>query len=152
MTQASRNEQTIADQRRTIEELETPVIEVWDGVLAIPLIGSVDTMRAQTMNERLLQAIVDTGSSIVLVDISGVPVVDTAMSRHLLETVAAARLLGAEVIVVGLNARTAITLVQLGQDLAGVTTRTTMARGLQLAFERLGLRVVQDRAAAAADA
>lgn len=134
---------TISEQRKTIEELETPVLQIWDGVLALPLIGAVDTMRAQSMNERLLQRIVDTGSSIVLVDISGVPVVDTAVSRHLLETVAAARLLGAEVIVVGLSARTAVTLVQLGQDLAGITTRTTMAKGLQLAFEHLGLKVVR---------
>ena len=100
------------------------------------------------MNERLLQAIVDTGSEIVLLDITGLPVVDTAVARHLLETVAAARLLGAEVLIVGLTARTAMTLVQLGVELGDVTTRTTMAKGLELAFARLGLEVTKRAAGA----
>ena len=138
---AGDEEATFAEQRLTIEELETPVIQIWDGVLALPLVGAVDTRRAQLMNEKLLVRIVETGSESVLVDISGGPVVDTAVSGHLLETVSAARLLGAEVIIVGLSARTAMTLVQLGQDLAGVTTRTTMARGLQLALAQLGYKV-----------
>jgi rsbT co-antagonist protein RsbR len=131
-----------ASQQATIEELETPVIEVWDGILALPIIGTVDTVRAQSMTERLLQKIVDTKSEVVLLDITGVPVVDTAVSRHLLETVAGARLLGAEVLLVGLTSRTAMTLVHLGLDLSGITTRTTMAKGLELAFARLGLKVV----------
>ena len=135
----------IAQQRMTISELETPVIQVWDGILALPLVGSLDTARTQEMNEALLQRIVETGSEIVILDITGVPVVDTAVARHLLETVAAARLLGAEVLIVGLSPRTALTLVHLGLDLAGVTTRTTMAKGLQLAFARLGLAVVPRR-------
>jgi rsbT co-antagonist protein RsbR len=137
----------IAQQRQTISELETPVIQVWDGILALPIVGSLDTARTQEMNEALLQRIVDTGSEIVILDITGVPVVDTAVARHLLETVAAARLLGAEVLIVGLSPRTALTLVHLGLDLAGVTTRTTMAKGLQLAFARLGLEVVPRRSA-----
>ncbi len=144
MTSMEQQVTTIAEQRKTITELETPVIQIWDGVLALPLVGSVDTRRAQAMNERLLQRIVETGSEIVLVDISGVPVVDTAVSRHLLETVAAARLLGAEVIIVGLGATTAMTLVQLGESLSGVTTRTTMAKGLQLALKQLGYSVSRD--------
>jgi rsbT co-antagonist protein RsbR len=135
--------EAVREQRQTIEELETPVIQIWDGVLALPLIGAVDTRRAQLMNERLLQRIVETGSEIVMLDISGIPVVDTAVSRHLLETVAAARLLGAEVIIVGLNARTAMTLVQLGQNLSGVTTRTTMAKGLELALAQLGYTITR---------
>jgi rsbT co-antagonist protein RsbR len=126
-----------------LEEAQTPVIQVWDGILALPIIGSVDTARAQAMNEALLEEVVRTGSEIVILDITGVPVVDTAVSKHLLETVAAARLLGAEVLIVGLSTRTALTLVQLGLDLSGVTTRTTMAKGLQLAFARLGLEVVR---------
>jgi rsbT co-antagonist protein RsbR len=134
--------ETINRQRMTISELETPVIQVWDGILALPLIGTVDTARAQQMNEDLLQRIVETESEIVILDITGVPVVDTSVSRHLLETVSAARLLGAEVLIVGLSTRTALTLVQLGVDLTSVTTRTTMAKGLALAFERLGLQVV----------
>jgi rsbT co-antagonist protein RsbR len=133
----------LEQQRRTINELQTPVIQVWDGVLALPVVGSVDTARAQDMTEALLEKIVTTGSEIVILDITGVPVVDTAVARHLLETVTAARLLGAEVLVVGLTSRIAMTLVHLGIDLAGVTTRTTMAKGLQLAFARLGLEVVR---------
>jgi rsbT co-antagonist protein RsbR len=135
----------INEQRRTIAELETPVIQVWDGVLALPIVGSVDTARAQDMTERLLERIVSTASEIVILDITGVPVVDTAVAKHLLETVSAARLLGAEVLVVGLSSRTAMTLVHLGIDLSGVTTRATMARGLELAFGRLGLEVVARR-------
>jgi rsbT co-antagonist protein RsbR len=135
--------ETITQQRATIRELQTPVIEVWDGILALPIVGSVDTARAQEMNEALLEQIVATGSEIVLLDITGVPVVDTAVARHLLETVSAARLLGADVFIVGLSSRTAMTLVQLGIDLSHITTRTTLAKGLALAFSRLGLTVVQ---------
>lgn len=134
--------QIIEDQRATINELQTPVIEVWEGILALPIVGSVDTARAQDMNERLLDRIIQTRSEIVIVDITAVPVVDTAVAKHLLETVASARLLGAEVLIVGLGSRTAMTLVHLGLDLGGVVTRTTLAKGLELAFERLGLRVV----------
>lgn len=138
----------IAQQRQTISELETPVIQVWDSVLALPIVGSLDTARTQQMNETLLQRIVDTGSEIVILDITGVPVVDTAVAQHLLETVSAARLLGAEVMLVGLSPRIALTLVHLGLDLGGIITRTTMAKGLALAFERLGLDVVSRRTAA----
>jgi rsbT co-antagonist protein RsbR len=130
------------------EEARTPVIQVWDGILALPIIGSLDTARAQAMNEALLEEVVRTGSEIVILDISGVPVVDTAVSKHLLETVSAARLLGAEVLIVGLSTRTALTMVQLGIDLSSVTTRTTLAKGLQLAFARLGLEVVRRPASA----
>lgn len=136
-------QQLIEEQRATISELQTPVIEVWEGVLALPIVGSVDTLRAQDMNERLLERIVATRSEIVILDITAVPVVDTAVAKHLLETVASARLLGAEVLIVGLSSKTAMTLVHLGIDLGGVTTRTTLAKGLALAFERLGLRVVR---------
>jgi rsbT co-antagonist protein RsbR len=135
-------QETIAQQRATISELQTPVIEVWSGILALPIVGSLDTARAQEMNEALLERIVATGSEIVLLDITGVPVVDTAVAQHLLETVAAARLLGGDVFIVGLSARTAMTLVQFGVDLSHVTTRATMAKGLELAFARLGLVVV----------
>jgi rsbT co-antagonist protein RsbR len=133
----------LSEQRRTITDLQTPVIQVWDGVLALPVVGSVDTGRAQDMTEALLEKIVQTGSEIVILDITGVPVVDTAVAKHLLETVSAARLLGAEVLIVGLTSRIAMTLVHLGVDLEGVTTRTTMAKGLELAFARLGLEVIR---------
>ena len=135
----------IEQQRQTIAELQTPVIQVWDRILALPIVGSLDTLRTPEMNEALLDKIVQTGSEIVIIDITAVPLIDTAVARHLLETVAAARLLGAEVLIVGLSTRTALTLVHLGLDLAGITTRTTMAKGLELAFARLGLEVVTRR-------
>jgi rsbT co-antagonist protein RsbR len=143
----------LEEQRRTISELQTPVIQVWDGILALPIIGSLDTARAQDMTEALLEKVIETASQIVILDITGVPVVDTAVAKHLLETVSAARLLGAEVLIVGLTSRIAMTLVHLGIDLGDVVTRTTMARGLQFAFARLGLDVVRrtDRGAAPGD-
>jgi len=140
--------ETIDQQRQTISELQTPVIQVWDRILALPIVGGLDTARTQEMNEALLQKIVDTGAEIVIVDITAVPVVDTAVAKHLLETVAAARLLGSEVLMVGLSTRTAITLVHLGVDLSSVITRTTMAKGLELAFARLGLEVISRRGTA----
>jgi len=144
--------EAIEQQRLTINELQTPVIQVWDGILALPIVGSLDTARTQEMNEALLQRIVDTGSEIVIIDITAVPVVDTAVAKHLLETISAARLLGADVTIVGLSTRTAMTLVHLGIDLGGVTTRTTLAKGLELAFKRLGLEVVRRRGAPRDDA
>ena len=144
MAEMTAQEQTalIAQQRQTISELETPVLQVWDGILALPIVGSLDTARTQQMNETLLQRIVETGSEIVILDITAVPLVDTAVAKHLLETVTAAKLLGAEVMLVGISPRIALTLVHLGLDLGGIVTRTTMAKGLELAFDRLGLRVV----------
>jgi anti-anti-sigma regulatory factor len=144
------NEQggAVAEHRRAILELQTPVIQVWDGILALPIVGALDTARSQEMTEALLQRIVDTGSDVVILDITGVPIIDTAVAKHLLETVAAARLLGAEVLIVGLTTRTAMTLVHLGVDLSSVTTRTTMAKGLELAFARLGLEVTRRRGGA----
>jgi rsbT co-antagonist protein RsbR len=138
----------IEQQRQTINELQTPVIQVWQGILALPIVGSLDTARTQEMNEALLDKIVQTGSEIVILDVTGVPLIDTAVAKHLLETVSAARLLGAEVLIVGLSTRTAMTLVHLGLDLSGVITRITMAKGLELAFARLGLEVVARRAGA----
>ncbi len=137
--------ETLEQQRQTIDELQTPVIQVWQGILALPIVGGLDTARSQAMTEALLQRIVDTDSEIVIVDITGVPFVDTAVAKHLLEVVAATRLIGAEALIVGLSTRTALTLVHLGVDLAGVVTRTTLAKGLELAFARLGLEVVSRR-------
>lgn len=145
MRASARQSRTIEEQRQTILELQTPVIQVWDGILALPIVGSVDTARSQEMNEALLQKIVETGAEIVILDVTAVPVIDTAVAKHLLETVSASRLLGADALIVGLSARMAMTLVHLGLDLSGVMTRTTMAKGLQLAFGRLGLEVVRRR-------
>lgn len=143
-------EELILQQRRTISELQTPVVEVWEGILLLPIVGTLDTARTQEMNERLLNKIVEAGSEIVLLDITGVPVIDTAIAKHLLETISAARLLGAEVMVVGISASTAMTLVHLGLDLSNVITRTNLSRGLRLAFSRLGLEVVRRREGGAA--
>ena len=133
---------TVERQRQTISELQTPVIQVWDRILALPIIGSVDTARTLDMSELLLQKVIDTGAEIVLLDITGVPVMDTAVASHLLEMVTAARLLGAEVMIVGMSTRIAITLVHLGIDLSGIATRPTLARGLELAFAHLDLEVI----------
>ena len=137
----------IAQQRETISELQMPVIQVWARILALPIIGTLDTARTQEMNEALLQNIVETGAEIVIVDLTGVPIVDTAVAKHLLETVTAARLLGAEVLLVGIAPRIAITLVHLGIDLSGIITRGTLAQGLELAFAHLGLEVLPVRTA-----
>lgn len=139
------SEALIETQRQTIRELQIPVIQVWERVLALPIVGALDTQRSQEMSEALLDKIVQTQSEIVILDITAVPIVDTAVAKHLLEMVSAARLLGAEVLVVGLSTRTALTLVHLGLDLSGVTTRTTLAKGLELAFARLGLEVIKRR-------
>ncbi len=147
-SQADVQNSMIDEQRRAISELQTPVIQVWEGILALPIVGTLDTARSQQMTETLLQKIVDTGSDMVILDITGVPVIDTAVAKHLIETVSAARLLGAEVLMVGLTTRTAMTLVHLGVDLAGITTRTTLAKGLELAFARLGLEVIRRRGGA----
>jgi rsbT co-antagonist protein RsbR len=131
----------IEQQRRTIANLEVPVLQLWDGILALPLAGSLDDFRAQRLNEMMLQRVVETGSEVVILDISGVPALDGAVAHRLLEAVSAARLLGAEVVVVGLTPRTATAMVHLGIDLTSLTTRKTLAQGLALAFDRRGLRV-----------
>ena len=133
---------TIEEQRLTIAELQLPILQVWPGILAVPIVGSLDTTRTQEMTEALLDTITATGAEMVLLDLTGVPLIDTAVAKHLLETVAAARLLGAEVIIVGLTMRLVMTLVHLGLDLGDVVTCATMAHGLARAFQRLGLRVV----------
>ena len=137
----------IAQQRATISELQMPVIQVWDRILALPIVGTLDTARTQEMNEALLQKIVETGAEIVIIDLTGVPIVDTAVAKHLLETVTAARLLGAQVMLVGMAPRIAITLVHLGIDLSGILTRGTLAQGLEVAFAHLDLEVLPVRTA-----
>jgi rsbT co-antagonist protein RsbR len=135
-------EATIREQQRSILELSTPVVQLWDNILALPLVGTIDTMRTQQIMESLLEKIVETGSQVVIMDITGVPLVDTTVARHLLQTVAAARLLGAEVILVGISPRIAQTLVHLGVDLGDVVTRVSMATGLALALARTNQKVV----------
>ncbi|HEX4518938.1 MAG TPA: STAS domain-containing protein [Gaiellaceae bacterium] len=136
-------EAMIARQQRELMELSTPVVKLWDGVLAVPLIGTLDSERTQVVMETLLQGIVDTNSTMAIIDITGVPTVDTLVAQHLLKTVAAARLMGADCIISGIRPQIAQTIVHLGLTLSEVTTKATMADAIRLAFEREGLAIVR---------
>jgi rsbT co-antagonist protein RsbR len=137
-------EQTIRRQQEEILEISTPVTRLWDGVLALPLIGTLDSNRTQGIMESLLQEISSTGYKIAILDISGVMTVDTLVTQHLLKTVAAARLMGAECIISGIRPQTAQTMVHLGVDLTNVRTKSTLADALKLAFSLMKLTVVKD--------
>lgn len=132
---------TIASQREQLAELSTPVIKLWDGVLAIPLIGTLDSMRSQTATESLLQAILDQQARVAILDITGVPTVDTMVAQHLLKTALAARLMGAECVISGIRPQIANTMVQLGIDLEEVATRAKLSDAFAYALDRLGLSV-----------
>jgi len=137
-------EQTIRRQQEEIMEISTPVIRLWDGVLALPLIGTLDSNRTQGIMESLLQEISSTGYKIAILDISGVLTVDTLVTQHLLKTVAAARLMGAECIISGIRPQTAQTMVHLGVDLSNVRTKSTLADALKLAFSLMKLSVLKE--------
>jgi rsbT co-antagonist protein RsbR len=134
-------EELISRQQQEMLELSTPVVELWDGVLALPLIGTLDSARTQVVMENLLQRIVETGSEIAIIDITGVPTVDTLVAQHLLKTVAAARLMGADCIISGIRPQIAQTIVHLGVDLQDVITKATLADAFRIALGRLGLGV-----------
>jgi rsbT co-antagonist protein RsbR len=134
-------EELIARQQQEMLELSTPVVQLWDGVLALPLIGTLDSARTQVVMESLLQRIVDTGAGIAIIDITGVPTVDTLVAQHLLKTVAAARLMGADCIISGIRPQIAQTIVHLGVDLQDVLTKATLADAFAIALKRLGLSV-----------
>ena len=134
-------EQVIARQQEEMLELSTPVITVWDGILALPVIGTLDSARTQIVMENLLQRIVATGSGIAIIDITGVPTVDTVTAQHLLKTVAAARLMGADCIISGIRPQIAQTIVHLGVDLGDVQTKATLADAFALALRRLNLGI-----------
>jgi rsbT co-antagonist protein RsbR len=138
-------EETINRQRDEILELSTPVVKLWDGILALPIIGTVDSARAQTVMESLLERIVATGSPIAIIDITGVPSVDTQVAQHLLKTIAAIRLMGADCIISGIRPQIAQTIVHLGITLEGVSTRATLADALALALRRMGLSVTSTK-------
>ena len=138
-------EDVIARQQQELLELSTPVVSLWDGVLALPLIGTLDSARTQVVMESLLQAIVDTGSAIAIIDITGVPVVDTLVAQHLLKTVAAARLMGADCIISGIRPQIAQTIVHLGVELTDVITKATLADAFAVALNRLGLKVASKK-------
>ena len=135
-------EDVISRQQAELLELSTPVVKLWEGVLALPMIGTLDSSRAQIVMESLLQRIVDTGSPIAIIDITGVPTVDTLVAQHLLKTVTAIRLMGADCIISGIRPQIAQTIVHLGVDLEGVTTKATLADALALALKRSGLTVI----------
>ncbi|KOX98465.1 STAS domain-containing protein [Pseudomonas nunensis] len=134
-------EAVIKRQQEELLELSTPVVKLWDGVLALPMIGTLDSQRTQVVMESLLQRIVDTGSEIAIIDITGVPTVDTLVAQHLLKTVTAIRLMGADCIISGVRPQIAQTIVHLGLDLQGVVTKANLADALKLALTRLGLTV-----------
>jgi len=134
-------EEVILRQTDEITEISTPVIRVWKGILALPIIGTLDSARTQVVMENLLQTIVESESSIAILDISGVPAVDSLVAQHLMKTVAATRLLGAECIISGIRPEIAQTVVHLGIDLNNIVTKATMANALQYAFQLMHLSV-----------
>ncbi|HET7341834.1 MAG TPA: STAS domain-containing protein [Methylomirabilota bacterium] len=131
-------EEVIRRHQQEMLELSTPVVELWDGVLALPLIGTLDSARTQIVMENLLQKIVDAGAAIAIIDITGVPTVDTLVAQHLLKTVAAARLMGADCIISGIRPQIAQTIVHLGVELGNVITKATLADAFAIALQRTG--------------
>jgi rsbT co-antagonist protein RsbR len=131
-------EEVILRQQQELLELSTPVVQLWDGILALPLIGTLDSARTQVVMESLLQRIVETGAPIAIIDITGVPTVDTLVAQHLLKTVAAARLMGADCIISGIRPQIAQTIVHLGVDLGSVVTKATLADAFAIALQRTG--------------
>jgi rsbT co-antagonist protein RsbR len=134
-------EQVIVRQQSELLELSTPVVKLWEGVLALPLVGTLDSNRAQVVMESLLQEIVDSNASVAIIDITGVPTVDTLVAQHLLKTIAAARLMGADCIISGIRPQIAQTIVHLGIDLSAVATKASLADAFALALKRRGLTV-----------
>ena len=141
-------EAVIRRQQDELIELSTPVVKLWEGVVAVPLIGTLDSARTQVVMESLLERIVATDSTIAIIDITGVPTVDTLVAQHLLRTVAAARLMGADCIISGIRPQIAQTIVHLGVDLTAVTTKASLADAFLLALKRTGASVVRDGVAA----
>lgn len=134
-------EEVIMRQTNEITEISTPVIRVWEGILAMPIIGTLDSSRTQIVMENLLQEIVTSRSSIAILDISGVPMVDSLVAQHLLKTVSATRLMGAECIISGIRPEIAQTIVHLGVDLTGIITKASLATALQYSFTHLKYEV-----------
>ena len=140
-------EQVILRQQQELLELSTPVVQLWDGVLALPLIGTLDSARTQVVMENLLQKIVETGASIAIIDITGVPTVDTLVAQHLLKTIAAARLMGADCIISGIRPQIAQTIVHLGVNLDDVITKANLADAFLVALKRTGSTISKPKSA-----
>ena len=134
-------QQIIERQQQELLDLTTPVVKLWDSIVALPLIGTLDSERTQVVMESLLDSIVENEAAIAIIDITGVPTVDTLVAQHLLKTVAAARLMGAECIISGIRPQIAQTIVHLGVDLGDVVTKATLAEALKIALRRVGLTV-----------
>ena len=138
-------EDVVRRQASEIDEISNPIIEVWDGVVAVPVIGTLDRARAQSVMENLLQKIFESDSAVAILDISGVPAVDSLVAQHLLQTVAACRLLGTECIISGVRPEITQTIVHLGIDLSSITTKATLASALKTAFHNMQLRVEKNK-------
>lgn len=141
-------DQIIVRQQQELLELSTPVVKLWNGILALPLIGTLDSARTQVVMENILQKIVDTGAMIAIIDITGVPTVDTLVAQHLMKTIAAARLMGADCIISGIRPQIAQTIVHLGVNLEDVTTKASLADAFVVALERTGTAIVKNGAKA----
>ena len=133
-------------QQQELLELSTPVVKLWNGILALPLIGTLDSARTQVVMENILQKIVDTGAIIAIIDITGVPTVDTLVAQHLMKTIAAARLMGADCIISGIRPQIAQTIVHLGVNLEDVITKATLADAFLVALERTGTALIAKQA------
>lgn len=137
-------EEIIKRQQEEMMELSTPVVKLWDKVLTLPLIGTLDSARTQVVMESLLQAIVETQSTVAIIDITGVPTVDTLVAQHLMKTVAAARLMGADCIISGIRPQIAQSMVHLGVSFNDIITKATLADAIRYAFSLIGIRMVRD--------
>ncbi|WP_026341386.1 STAS domain-containing protein [Actinomadura atramentaria] len=142
-TYAAEREQVIADQAEQLLELSTPVVKLWDGILGVPLVGTLDSARTQIVMESLLQMLVETGSEHAVIDITGVPAVDTEVAQHLLKTVMAARLMGTDCVISGIRPQIAQTIVGLGIEFGDIVTKATLADALAYALDRSGVSVVK---------
>ncbi|WP_240529699.1 STAS domain-containing protein [Streptomyces mangrovisoli] len=132
-------EELISAQAEQLLELSTPVVKLWDGVIGVPLVGTLDSARTMVVMEKMLQALIDTGSEQAIIDITGVPAVDTEVAQHLLKTVVAARLMGAECTISGIRPQIAQTIVALGINFGDIVTKATLADALRHALRRSGL-------------
>jgi rsbT co-antagonist protein RsbR len=141
-------EEIIRRQQQEMLELSTPVVQLWEGVLALPLIGTLDSARTQVVMENLLEKIVETGAGLAIIDITGVPTVDTLVAQHLLKAVAAARLMGADCIISGIRPQIAQTIVHLGVELTNVVTKATLADAFAVALAKTGASVTKSKPAA----
>jgi len=135
-------ENIIKEQQKALQEISVPVVKVWEKILLVPLVGMLDSARTQLIMEMLLSAIENDQAKVAILDISGIPVVDSLVAKHIIRTVTAAKLMGAECIITGIRARISQTMVQLGVDLGGIITKTTLADGLKIALDLMALKIV----------